>query len=73
MTVSASVLIAAFVPLVVAIVWFVRLEGDVRQLKTDFRRIDGQQRIILRGLVRMGIVTQEEIDDEVDAFAKEGG
>lgn len=59
---SLELLLGVAVPSVGAIVWLTTMEFRTRTLERHFLVLELQQRIILRGLVRAGFVTQEEID-----------
>lgn len=63
MVLDPAIAAAFVVPLVGVTAWGAHMEFRLRGLERQSRSIEAYQRIILRGLVRMRVVTQEELDD----------
>jgi DNA-binding IclR family transcriptional regulator len=66
MTFSPEALISAGLLLATIIAWCVRMELRTSALAEQFALIEGQTRVILRGMVRHGLVTQAEVDEAED-------
>lgn len=64
--------VALLVAAASVVAWGVRMEVRVRALEKQTRATDAYQRIILRGLVRMGVVMQEELDNLEEKVKDEG-
>jgi len=56
-----------------AIAWAVRIEARVRAVERDVRESAAYQRIIIRGLVTMGVVSQDDVDEVVQDIADRRG
>jgi hypothetical protein len=54
------------------VAWAATMEVRTRHLEQRARTLDVQQKIILRGLVRMGVLTAEEVEEADTARAQEG-
>lgn len=67
---ATAIMTALAVPAIGFIAWAAHLQFRVTSVERAQHLLDSQQKIILRGLVRLGVIRQEEVDDIVDDAAK---